>query len=79
MTIIEVTTGAIDPIEANITQGGHTEVLSQEANKRATTDNLTLPMETMIIITTVIINQRRGGHGYSGNHFRPHSRGRGNY
>ena len=62
--ITEVTPGATDPIEANITVGGHTEVLSQEAgdskitveaNTRATVDNLTLPMEAIIIITMVII------------------------
>ena len=64
MIIIEVTPGAVDLIEANITMGGHTEVLSQEAgdnkitieaNTRATMNNLTLPMEAIIIITTVII------------------------
>ena len=48
MIIIEITTGPLDIIEANIIVGGQIEVLSQEegdnkitieANTRATTDN----------------------------------------
>ena len=45
MIIVEVTTGAVDPIEANITEGGHTEVLSQEAGD----NKITIPGQPQTI------------------------------
>ena len=62
--IIGVIIEAVDPIGINIITGDHTEGLSKgegdnkitiEANFKATTGNLILPVVAIIIITTVVI------------------------
>ena len=64
MRIIEVTTGAVDPIGVNIAVESHIEGLNKgegdnkiiiEANTKATVDNSILPMVAIIIITMAII------------------------
>ena len=64
MGIMEVIIETVDPIGVNIITGDHTEGLSKgegdnkitiEANFKATTGNLILPVVAIIIITMIII------------------------